>query len=215
MPDHRFIPLSNCFAVLDQDGIIVGVSEDWQKTAQTYGFGAVTCGLGRPYLSVCTSPEAGPVAAKVRDLVSGRIDRFAEIYDCGLPGQFMPIACVGARLVGSNPGQFVLRHIPLGNPLALSPEALGERTFQSLKLAFGTGRVIHELPFKKLDPGVQIVLGQLLDALDNLRSAYDLASVEVANSNVPNSIVALMLSTGSAIDDLRRWAGVHISNSDG
>lgn len=76
-------------AILDHDGVIVAVNEAWRTFGTARGLEAPDAGVGLNYLEQCgngmnVSPQDDieKTAQGVRDVVSGRCDRFYTEYPC-------------------------------------------------------------------------------------------------------------------------------------
>ncbi|MDQ3215678.1 MAG: hypothetical protein M3P99_06310, partial [Pseudomonadota bacterium] len=82
--------LSSHIAVLDEDGVILGVNAAWHRFAVQNGFDAEAHGVGSNYLDAC-QPAAGEctdsvnAAAGLRDVLHGRKDEYKLEYPCHSP----------------------------------------------------------------------------------------------------------------------------------
>lgn len=85
--------LSANIAILDESGIIVGVNASWRRFADENGMTWSDCGLGRSYLTVIqaapgeTDGTAQETATGMRELLSGRRERYSMEYPCHSPSQ--------------------------------------------------------------------------------------------------------------------------------
>jgi PAS domain S-box-containing protein len=84
--------LGDSVALLDRDGVVVAVNAAWRAFARDAGGAAPEhAHVGWNYLTVCERAEgqdereASRVAAGIRDVLSGRRERFESEYECPTP----------------------------------------------------------------------------------------------------------------------------------
>lgn len=83
--------LSAHIAILDENGVILGVNEAWQRFAVENGYRHDAQGVGVNYLEVCDkavarrSPDAAIVARGIRDIMNARLSEFEMEYACHSP----------------------------------------------------------------------------------------------------------------------------------
>ncbi|MCG8356534.1 MAG: ATP-binding protein [Kiloniellales bacterium] len=105
-------------ALLDQDGAIIAVNEQWRKFGVQNGYAGNSFGLGSNYLEVCDSAvgdcaeEASMVARKLRDVLAGRSKEVDVRYPCHSPNQKRWFKCI-CRAVDKDERRFgaVVMHI--------------------------------------------------------------------------------------------------------
>lgn len=79
-------------ALLDRNGVIIDVNEQWRRFAAENGYDDPDNGIGVDYLAVCDSAvganveEARSVAAGLRAVLAGSLEEFAHEYPCHRPG---------------------------------------------------------------------------------------------------------------------------------
>ncbi|MGM0564406.1 MAG: EAL domain-containing protein [Pseudomonadota bacterium] len=79
-------------ALLDANGVIVEVNEQWRQFGIDNGYSGANSGLGRNYLQICDgavgddAEEAAAVAGGLRDVLAGRRSSFLMEYPCHSPG---------------------------------------------------------------------------------------------------------------------------------
>ncbi|MFU8877818.1 MAG: EAL domain-containing protein [Wenzhouxiangellaceae bacterium] len=80
-------------AMLDENGVIVDVNEQWRHFGEQNAFSGSDFGIGTNYISLCEtargecSEEAAIVADGLRDVLSARKDIFALEYPCHSPDE--------------------------------------------------------------------------------------------------------------------------------
>jgi PAS domain S-box-containing protein len=85
--------LSAHVAILDADGVIIGVNKAWRRFADANRYNDPNYGIGTNYLSVCdtafqlNSPDAPRVAQGIRYVIAGKVDEFQLEYPCHSPSQ--------------------------------------------------------------------------------------------------------------------------------
>jgi diguanylate cyclase (GGDEF)-like protein/PAS domain S-box-containing protein len=78
-------------AMLDREGIIVDINDQWRHFGESGGSSDPAFGVGRSYIAVCEAAtgecadEARQVANGVRGLLAGETDRFSLEYPCHSP----------------------------------------------------------------------------------------------------------------------------------
>ncbi len=78
-------------ALLDSDGEIVEVNDQWRDFAEENGYAGPEGGIGVNYITLCEqatgeyAEEAPEVAQGLRDMLAGRRDRFSLEYPCHSP----------------------------------------------------------------------------------------------------------------------------------
>ncbi len=82
--------LSSHIAVLDEDGVILGVNAAWHRFADQNGFDAGAHGVGSNYLDACQPApsecaDSVNAAAGLRDVLHGRKDEYELEYPCHSP----------------------------------------------------------------------------------------------------------------------------------
>ena len=105
-------------ALLDHDGIIVAVNEEWRRFGEVNAFEGNAFGLGRNYISICESAsgecaeEAGLVARKLRDVLTGRSLQVEVRYPCHSPNEQRWFKCIARAVRSKNQGYgAVVMHI--------------------------------------------------------------------------------------------------------
>lgn len=85
--------LSAHIAVLDQAGTIIAVNQAWRRFAAWNGGTPAETGVGVNYLAVCanatgdSAAEAATIAARIQDVIAGRMDHFSLEYPCHSPSE--------------------------------------------------------------------------------------------------------------------------------
>ncbi|HEX2622063.1 MAG TPA: PAS domain S-box protein, partial [Phototrophicaceae bacterium] len=80
-------------AILDEQGVIIGVNRAWRHYAEVNGMTMSSYGMGTNYLQICdhatgrSSQEAVMVGHGIRDVIAHRRDEFDLEYPCHSPGQ--------------------------------------------------------------------------------------------------------------------------------
>jgi len=107
--------LSSHIAVLDEDGVILGVNAAWRRFADDNGFNAGTYGVGSNYLDAC-QPAAGDcsdsidAAAGLRDVLHGRKDEYELEYPCHSSAESRWFLLRVTRLNASGRARLVVSH---------------------------------------------------------------------------------------------------------
>lgn len=107
--------LSSHIAVLDEDGVILGVNAAWRRFAGENGFNAGTYGVGSNYLDAC-QPAAGDcndsisAAAGLRDVLHGRKDEYELEYPCHSPTESRWYLLRVTRFDASGRARLVVSH---------------------------------------------------------------------------------------------------------
>src|SRR5262249_11096233 len=80
-------------AILDEQGVIIGVNRAWRHYAEANGMTTSNYGMGTNYLQICdratgrNSQEAAIVGRGIREVIAHRRDEFDLEYPCHSPGQ--------------------------------------------------------------------------------------------------------------------------------
>ena len=88
-------------ALLDKDGRILAVNEEWRRFARDNGYRGEDFGVGKSYLKACSGVagdaqrDANEVRKGVQKLLSGRIDVMEVRYTCDSPTEKRWFRCVG------------------------------------------------------------------------------------------------------------------------
>lgn len=92
-------------ALLDAEGTIIDVNDQWRRFGEENDYAGDDFGLGANYLRVCESAngdcsaDAAKVAIGVRAVLAGEEDAFALEYPCHSPEQFRWFRVMANRLV--------------------------------------------------------------------------------------------------------------------
>lgn len=97
-------------ALIERDGNIADVNEQWRRFARENAFEGASFGVGSNYLRVCETAtgdcaeEAGAVTAGLRDVLRGTRSSFSLEYPCHSPEQFRWFRVTMNRLVAGEAG---------------------------------------------------------------------------------------------------------------
>lgn len=109
-------------ALIDEQGVIQDVNEQWRHFARGNAYSGSGFGLGTNYLEVCDlargecADEASEVAAGLRDVLEGRRDLFVMEYPCHSPHEerwFRVMANRLSRGVEENLSGAVVMHVDI------------------------------------------------------------------------------------------------------
>lgn len=108
-------------ALLDKEGNILDVNDQWRHFAEENAYQGSDLGIGMNYLAICESArgdcadEAQVVASGLKDVLSGKREQFALEYPCHSPDQFrwfrVMVNSLGSE--ASRPGGAVVMHIDI------------------------------------------------------------------------------------------------------
>lgn len=105
-------------ALLDSQGRIVAVNKAWAQFGSANGLSNGETFIGVDYIALCEnadgpcSEEAPVVAAKLRDVLTGRLQRFDLRYPCHAPEQERWFRCSGTVVnAGNEIGGVVVMHV--------------------------------------------------------------------------------------------------------
>jgi len=106
-------------ALLDLEGRIVAVNESWRRFARENALADNEFSVGRSYLEICDSAagpnsgEAGAVADGIRDVLSGRADRYTLKYPCHAPDVQRWFLLTATPLGRDQPSGAVVMHVDI------------------------------------------------------------------------------------------------------
>ena len=87
--------------LLDYQGVIVDVNEEWRRFADANDYCSENYGIGTNYLAVCSPPtdgesaeEAAAVAEGLQELLSGQTDQIEVRYSCHSPTERRWFTCI-------------------------------------------------------------------------------------------------------------------------
>ena len=106
-------------ALLDSDGTIIDVNEQWRHFGEQNAYAGDDFGLGVNYIHLCETAsgdcadEASDVAAGLRAVLAGEQDRFALEYPCHSPEQFRWFRVMANRLAPGDETGAVVMHIDI------------------------------------------------------------------------------------------------------
>jgi DNA-binding CsgD family transcriptional regulator len=117
-------------AVLDANGVIVGVNEAWKQFARKSGLQTPDFDVGRNYFDYCTVDlgNAPRLAQDLKDLIAGRLDLLTCTYPCHSPTRRAWFFLIGVPLSSIKPSNVALLHIDMS---ALLPPDLADPKFGS------------------------------------------------------------------------------------
>ncbi|APW37241.1 hypothetical protein RD110_08560 [Rhodoferax koreense] len=108
--------LSEHICVLDQDGVIVAVNRAWRESVENDAQAALRPSEGTNYLNTCEqaadarAPEAGSLAAGIREVLLGSRHTFAMEYRCDSRTQRRWFLARISRFSGEGPLRVVVAH---------------------------------------------------------------------------------------------------------
>jgi signal transduction histidine kinase len=80
------LPMSGC--LLNEQGVIVAVSEEWRRFGEENGSVDTAYGLGTDYVTVCSAasdPAIRIIGRGVRSVLDGEQESFRHVYSCHAP----------------------------------------------------------------------------------------------------------------------------------
>lgn len=118
-------------ALLDANGVIVEVNEQWRQFDSAGQHGRDHVGLGSNYIQVCESEGGAPtVAAGLRDVLSGRRESFMLEYPCHTPDMERWFRVMVTPLAGEEAGQD--RHGAVVMHIDITERVMAERDRERL-----------------------------------------------------------------------------------
>jgi diguanylate cyclase (GGDEF)-like protein/PAS domain S-box-containing protein len=123
-------------ALIDHEGVIVDVNEQWRRFAQDNAFQGEDLGVGANYLRICETSEgdcadeADAVAKGLREVLSGARASFAMEYPCHSPEQFRWFRVTMNRLVPGEPGS--IEHGAVVMHIDITERKLAERKLERM-----------------------------------------------------------------------------------
>ncbi len=125
--------------VLDSEGVILGVNRAWREFAAANPPAPCEAWIGANYLTVCDgvhgkdAPQAREVAARMRDVLGGRLPEYACEYPCHSPDRQRWFSLSATRIDGDDQMRLVVAHEDITQRRRTQQELRdSEALFQSL-----------------------------------------------------------------------------------
>jgi PAS domain S-box-containing protein len=122
-------------AILDDQGTVLFVNENWKRFAIQNGYQGDDYGIGRNYLTISDQDEgegatvAGDVAKGIRNVINGSRATFEYEYPCDSPTEKRWFLMTVSRFDGTGPTKLVVSHQNI-TELKLSQQQLHDRNVQ-------------------------------------------------------------------------------------
>lgn len=159
----RARPMTPSFVILDENGVIVAVSDSWQDFGERTGLPMSNGGVGRNYLEHC---EAEPgLQSRIRQLLAGQTQSITYVYRCPTPpgaGCFVVIGIPQSRDGSGDQPRVTLFHIDVTELFAEHVGAAGQGSLSSFDQA------------TEVDPG-DLLVGIVREAIGH---AFGVQAVE-------------------------------------
>jgi DNA-binding CsgD family transcriptional regulator len=112
---QKFSSLPVSTAILDNNGVIVGVNKAWKAFGKQNGLCIPNFGVGENYFDYCQSGKgkAGALAKELKALLSGARDLVTTVYPCHSPSQQRWFVLIGLPLSRERPGGIAVIHADL------------------------------------------------------------------------------------------------------
>jgi two-component system cell cycle sensor histidine kinase/response regulator CckA len=164
-------------ALIDAQGLIISVNENWRRFAQENAWHGSDCGVGQNYLSICdgsrgkSAEEAGDVAVGMRRVLSGELKEFALEYPCPAPNEPRWFRLIITPLHEDHPAGAVVTHLNITErKLAEDKVRASETRYRSL--ASATAQIVWTTePDGKVSgalPEWQGFTGQSVDEIEGM-----------------------------------------------
>jgi PAS domain S-box-containing protein len=161
--------LRSHIAVLDETGRILELNAAWKRFADENNFVGDNYGLGSDYLEMSersedTCGEGKIIAQGIRDVISGKLDRYQTVYPCHSPVEQRWFVMEATRFPGPGPLRVVIAHDNV-TERKLAEETLREADRRKNEFL---ATLAHELrsPLAPIRNGLQLM--QMADSQDPL-----------------------------------------------
>jgi signal transduction histidine kinase len=197
--------LPHSIAVLDGDGVIVGVNEAWMQFGYENGGAAdAEASVGINYLDVCRagaearSPGAQEALTGLREVLAGRLSQFAVEYPCDSPTMPRWFLLQVSALPGAHAGA-VVSHVNITQRKAL--EQRTQRTLAAL-LAMAEAVVAPEYGDDKTAMGANVVTRRLAQLT---RSVFGCERVTITHLEGERLRLDPVVREGWSSEEQRQW----------